>query len=307
MLTRAQIEQYHRDGFLVLKGMFQGRELEELRAAATRVQEEGVARKGKDHLYTDVPGVGNVYFRSERMWDRDPIFQAVTVKPELLECIGQCTGHPFLPVNDSFVCKLPGGNVPITWHQDPPYGSPTFEETFEVPNFDVDIYLDHSTKENGCVWGIPGHHLVGHIDLKRFSQEELFNNFGAVPMIMEPGDVLFHSLSAPHGSIGNKTQNIRRIFYVHYMAEEVLNNCYGTWKNHKRGYSPEGKTFCRNMLNVRKELGFDGIERAKVKWTDDGFVFTGQPSTPPRYWRTLIDAMSPDEKARKRALAPVAV
>ena len=69
----------------------------------------------------------------------------------------------------------------------------------------------------------------------------------------------------------------------------------------------DGKTFSRNMLAVRKDAGFEGIEKSQVKWTDDGFVFTGQPTTPPRYWRTLIDQMSAEEIARKRNLAPVEV
>ena len=305
MLTQAQIDQYHRDGFLVLRGMFTGRELQELRAAAQRVQDEGAAKAGKDHLYSDVPGKGKVYFRSEKMWDRDPIFQAVTVKPELLECIGQCTGHPFLPINDSFVCKLPGGNVPIPWHQDPPYG--TMKETFEVPNFDVDIYLDDSTIENGCVWGIPGHHLVGHVDMKGFSEDELFSKCGAVPMLMAPGDVLFHSLSAPHGSRGNLTQTTRRIFYIHYMAKEVLEHCYASWANHKRGYTQAGFDFTKELLAARTKLGFDSIDRAQIKLTDEGFVFTGKPGTPPRYWGELIAKMSADELARKRGLAPALV
>ncbi len=306
MLTQQQVDQFHREGFLILRGMFAGKELELLRAAATRVQEEGVANLGADHLYTNIPGKGKVYFRSERMWERDPIFQAVTVKPELLECIGQCVGHPFLPINDSFVCKLPEGNVPITWHQDPPYGSTKQEyaSTFEVPNFDVDIYLDDSTIENGCVWGIPGHHLVGHIDLKRFTEDELFSKFGAVPMLMAPGDVLFHSLSAPHGSRGNLTKTMRRIFYVHYMAREVLEYCYPGWGK-KSGFTESGMAFAGNMLNVRKSFGFEGIENSKVIFTPEGYAFTGQPGTPPRHWGALLAAMSDEEKARKRMLESV--
>lgn len=173
-------------------------ELGLLREAADDVQAQGMAREGRDHIYYDDPA--KTYFRSEKMWDRNPIFQAITVNPDLLLPIGQCTGHPFLPMNDSYVCKIPRGNVPIPWHQDPPCGEPVCtEETYGAPNFDVDIYLDRSTVENGCVWGIPGHHLVGHIDLKSFSQEQLFSDFGAVPMEMKAGDVLFHCCSAPHG------------------------------------------------------------------------------------------------------------
>jgi ectoine hydroxylase-related dioxygenase (phytanoyl-CoA dioxygenase family) len=302
VLTQKQINQFHEDGFLILRGMFGGAELRDLQAAAQRVQEEGVAQRGEHHLYREIPGKGKVYFRSERMWDRDPIFRTVTVKPDLLEAIGQCVGHPFLPINDSFVCKIPGGNVPIEWHQDPPYGNDKYSETFEEPNFDVDIYLDHSTKENGCVWGIPGHHLVGHVDLKRFTQEELFTKFGAVPMIMEPGDVLFHSLSAPHGSIGNTTQSIRRIFYVHYMSRRVLDNCYPGWSA-KRGFTEAGFALVKQMLADRKQMGLPTIDTAKVKLTPEGLEFTGSPTTPPKHWGALIRAMSEEEKTRKRALA----
>lgn len=300
MLTQQQIDRFHTDGFLILRGVFGGSELSELQAAARRVQEEGTAGKGEHHLYRDVPGKGKVYFRSEKMWDRDPIFRAVTVKPALLESIGQCVGHPFLPINDSFVCKLPGGNVPIEWHQDPPYGN--YLETYDEPNFDVDIYLDHSTKENGCVWGIPAHHLVGHVELSRFTQEELFTKFGAVPMLMEPGDVLFHSLSAPHGSIGNTTQSIRRIFYVHYMSQNVLAKCYPGWSN-KRGYTEAGKAFVKEMLADRKRMGLETIENGRVNLTPDGFVFSGSPTTPPKHWGALIREMPEEEKLRKRALA----
>ncbi|MDP6052713.1 MAG: hypothetical protein QF879_10230 [Candidatus Latescibacteria bacterium] len=53
------------------------------------------------------------------MWDRNPVFKAVTVKPELLTAIGQCVGHPFLPINDSFVTKMPNGDVPINFFPTP--------------------------------------------------------------------------------------------------------------------------------------------------------------------------------------------
>ena len=56
MLSADQIAQYHRDGFLVLRGMFAGRELDLLRAAADRVQAEAEARQGKAHCYQDIPG-----------------------------------------------------------------------------------------------------------------------------------------------------------------------------------------------------------------------------------------------------------
>ena len=228
MLVQEQIDRFHRDGFLVIPQLFSGKELELLRQAAQRVQQEGGARLGSGHLYhTDGDGA-QVYFRSERMWDRDPIFRAVTVNPDLLSAVGQCIGHSFFPFNNAFVCKLPNGNVPVLWHQDPPYWSkppltPKYtsvwelESTFEIPNFVADIYLDHSTVDNGCVWGLPEHHLVGHVQLTRLNEDRLFESHGTIALEMEPGDVLFHALSAPHGSRGNLKETTRRVVYLQYV------------------------------------------------------------------------------------------
>ena len=304
MLTAQQIAQFHRDGFLIIRNVFSGGELDVLRAAADRVEAEGVAGLCIQHLYREVAGK-RTYWRSEKMWDRDPIFQAVTVKPALLEAIGQCTGHPFLPINDSFVCKSPFSNVPVEWHQDPPYriSQNPSKETLAAPNFDTDIYLDDSTIENGCVWGIPAHHLVGHVDMAKLSQEELFSDFGAVPLECKPGDVVFHCLSAPHGSIGNLTPGKRRILYVHYMSRPVLEQSYTRWINDKKGFKDgAGIAYAKQMLEMRKNLGLEDLESAHLKWSQDGIEFVGQPSTPPLYWGTLAAQMSAAEIAAKKSL-----
>ena len=86
-------------------------------------------------------------------------------------------------------------------------------------------YIDHSTKDNGCLWGIPNHHLVGHVEINNFTEEQLFNH-PTIAYEMEPGDVSFHSLSAPHGSKVNKTNDFRRTFYLHYLNKIVYEECY---------------------------------------------------------------------------------
>src|SRR5437879_4971813 len=83
---------------------------------------------------------------------------------------------------DTLVVKLPFSGAEVKWHQDPPYRNPDRESTFAVPNFTTDIYLDHSGPGNGCVYAIPGHHLVGHVDPSTCSTDELFAR--AVPLEM---------------------------------------------------------------------------------------------------------------------------
>jgi hypothetical protein len=76
MLTTSQIATFHRTGFLKIPGLFSGRELADLRAAAERVEAEGLAEAGTDHLYRSQADGSGCYFRSEKMWQRDIAFRA---------------------------------------------------------------------------------------------------------------------------------------------------------------------------------------------------------------------------------------
>ena len=310
MLSQEQVDTFHMDGFLVLRGFFAGEELRLLQEESKKVENQGIElsqtlsideqkhQSVDDHVFRKVDGEMR-YFRSEKMWDRHPIFKAVTVKPELLQAIGQCTGAPFAPGNDSFVCKTPRSMVPIPWHQDPPYWDPSRELTFETPNFDVDIYLQRSTIENGCVYGIPGHHLVGHVDMKEKTEDELFNDHGAVPIEMQPGDVLFHCLSAPHGSRGNPTGDTRSIFYVHYASKDVSEDGYPGWGDYKHKVNGMAE-----MSKIRESMGFNVAqsEDHELQFSDRGVEYLGKINTPPKYWGTLISEMSEREIEQKKSL-----
>lgn len=299
MLSQQQIDFFHANGHLIMRGLLHGHELAELTAAADRVQAEGVARQGDlaDHRYAPGPDGAEVYWRSENIWARDPIFRAVTVNPDLLENIGQCVGQAFYPWNDSLVVKLPFSGAEVPWHQDPPYRNPDRETTYPVPNFTTDIYLDHSGPGNGCVYAIPGRHLVGHVDLTRATQEQLYAECGAVPLEMEAGDVLFHCLSTPHGSGPNRSAAQRRIFYIHYLAEEVYQDGYSheTWAAEKPGWNPARREALARMVGTRRAAGLsDPLARGTLRLGEEGVEFTGEPKTPRAHWAALARKIPED-------------
>ena len=303
MLTQEQIDFFHTNGYLIMQGVYQGEELRLLTDAVNATQARGEAREGENHLYAKGPSGEDVYWRSEQMWQREPIFQAVTVKPDLLENIGQCVGQAFYPWNDSLVVKLAHQGAAVPWHQDPPYGELQREWSFPIPNFTTDIYLDHSGPDNGCVWAIPGRHLVGHVDLPSRTQEELFTACGAQPLEMEAGDVLFHCLSTPHGSRPNLSAVQRRIFYIHYLAEEVFWDGYGKtgadWVKGKPGWGETRTSRIEEMIAARKTFGWEDFEQTgTLSWGDGGFTFTANPTTPSAYWGELQSQMSSSEQAR---------
>jgi ectoine hydroxylase-related dioxygenase (phytanoyl-CoA dioxygenase family) len=305
MLNRQQLDQFHRDGLLVLRGVFGDDELGALWQAADQVQQEALAGMGTGHSYRQVDG-HQQYFRTDGvLWQQYAAFRMATVHPSLLAAVGQCLGHPFMPINDSLVVKLPHSGVAIPWHQDPPYEGPDgLPATFGVPNFTCDIYLDAATIDNGCVYALPGAHLVGHVELERVDQQELFSRADAVPLEMAPGDVLLHAISAPHGSKANDSDTLRRVFYVHYMANEVLETLYPAWVGTKRGFAPGDIRKVAAMIDERVGAGLPGPDPAHVELTSDGLVIAGDPVTPPRYWQALIAEQAPDQvQATKTLLA----
>ena len=133
--------------------------------------------------------------------------------PPLLQAISQVVcGDHFVSSNHSTVFKVPYRGYPVPWHQDP-------VSVKRFPVFEVDIYLDEATTENGCLYVIPGSHLAGYHagpDIVRSWTMGLEETApGAIAIETKPGDVVFHSTAVLHGSFWNRSDSLRRTIYFH--------------------------------------------------------------------------------------------
>jgi ectoine hydroxylase-related dioxygenase (phytanoyl-CoA dioxygenase family) len=311
VLTQDQIDAFHQDGVLIIRRLLDDEHVAALQAAVDATTARGLAGDGPGHAYRTVEGEAR-YYRTDGVWEYDRAYRMAAMQPKILAVVGQLLGRPFMPINDSIVVKLPRSGVPVPWHQDPPYGGVDGRATtFKVPNFDIDIYLDRATIESGCLYAITGHHLVGHVELERFTENELFERPDAIALEMSPGDVLVHCSSAPHGSRANESDAPRRVVYFHYMAREVLETLLWDWALAKRAHTPHGLP----PTEAFQTSGFAwaGAMLAEAGTTDEigaqqvvlgaaGFEFIGQPVTPRDHWQVLIDRISPEEQATRRAL-----
>lgn len=307
MLDRSQLDFFLANGYLVMRGMFHGRELDELRAATDRVVAEGVAGSGSAHIHETTADGSRTYRRSEQMWKRDAIFRAVTVNPDLLAAVGQCIGREFFPWNDSLVVKMPRSGAAVPWHQDPPFGEADRLFT-PLPNFTSDIYLDHSDRGNGCVWAIPGHHLAGHVDIPA-DPEACFGHPLAVPIEMAPGDVLFHWITTPHGSRLNTSERMRRTFYVHYLCQEAFDDCYGhaAWAKYKPGWGAEVQAQVEAMVADRSRLGFTPAFGGGVVQGPLGLATNQLPTITGAAFRRAQAAIGIPELMRQKSLTATAL
>lgn len=257
MLSAAQIQSFHDNGFVHIPGLLPAETLAPLRRAADRLQADalarlaepdyldGVSRASRDwiehprdhYVYREKPGGTLGFHRVERMFEQDPVFRRLAVDSRLLQIVWQALERPFWPRGSSLVVKLPHEGAAVRWHQDIPYlywssGGHTSQgrpATHPVPNFTTDIYLEPSTRANGCLWALPGTHKNGTVDVDRLVAQHGFELPGAVPLEAAPGDVMLHHVAVVHGSPENRSTALRRTLYIHYMSDETVRDAYADW------------------------------------------------------------------------------
>lgn len=299
MLTQEQVQFFHDNGYLIMRGLLPESDLAAMRNAVERLQGDAIAKIGKpdyfknckhlskdwiehndDHyVYRQKPDGAYSFHRIERGYTQDPIFSQMAMSPRLLTPAWQVLGRPFWPRAGNVVIKLPQEGAEVRWHQDIPYlywssgghtskGRPT---THPIPNFNTDVYLDSSTKDNGGLWAIPGSHRNGTVDVDKMVAEEGWYLKGAVPLELEPGDVMFHHVALVHGSPENKSPTLRRTFYIHYLNDATVQDAYADWPDLKS--SIENQAFWSKAMSERQaSVGEETDGTLRFKVTPEGLM-----------------------------------
>jgi len=214
------------NGFLIIRGAVFGEELRRIQDAMLRLTEYGSAevRADSDFAY----GIGHksgakVLKRVEYVVDKSDEMKVLMGNPFILNTVEKLMGSDFIPTWDSMVLKLPGEGIIVPWHRDAGTG-----QVGDKPIFNVDFYLDEAD-ESTCVWVIPGSHLWSLEQTSAWLAEhreqdkatEDFRASGAVPALMQPGDVLLHNILILHGSPSNSSSNLRRVVYYEFRTAHV--------------------------------------------------------------------------------------
>ncbi len=226
-LTDAQLNDYRRDGFIMLPGLFEEAEVAAMKAELARIQ-----LIDTDHLVREkTGGVAKTIYRVHEADGptRSATFHAAARSPRLLEPARQLLEDQALYIHHT-KCNLKtaiDGSV-WQWHQD--YGSWQRDGIPAARLTTALIMLDEPTELNGCLYFIPGSHREGLleaefndatgyrfyvvpkprlIDLMRRSPEP-------VPIIGKPGTVVFFDCNIVHASGHNLSAHDRWQVYLVY-------------------------------------------------------------------------------------------
>lgn len=233
--------EYQRNGFLVVPALVEQDEVGELKDHAMDILEGRVRLEGME---PPEPGASMEELRRRltrvhMLHRRDPLSERFLLHPRILDVVEALVGPDVLALQTMLFFNGPGMGGQ-GWHQDSFYIT-----TYPDSLVGAWLALDRADEETGCLWVVPGsNHEPVYPDRERGSlihAEGVFEDLDTVekasdlddgvntlsrvaeryesslPVVVDPGDVVFFHSHLLHRSHPNRSrERWRRAFVSHY-------------------------------------------------------------------------------------------
>jgi ectoine hydroxylase-related dioxygenase (phytanoyl-CoA dioxygenase family) len=227
MLSQADLDRYHRDGFIVVPDVLSEAEVASLRAAADEFVERSRSVQTHSEVYDLEPGHSPASPKVRRIktpdrWDAR--FAAMVRHPGIVACLQALWGERIRFDTSKLNMKAGGFGSPVEWHQDWAFYPHTNDDLAAVG-----IMIDDIDLENGPLLVLPGTHrgpvydhhadgtFCGAIDPGKAGLDFA----DAVPCTGKSGSISIHHVRAVHGSAPNKSARARRLFLLQFRSADA--------------------------------------------------------------------------------------
>jgi hypothetical protein len=204
------VPQYHRDGYILIKGMLDPEETNLLSRAARedRVLDSKSYGKGD--------GEGGTIRLS--LWNHptDTIYGMIARSESIVGTAEKLLGDEVYHYHSKMIMKDAKVGGAWAWHQDYGYW---YQNGVLYPNLtSASIAVDPATRENGCLQVIRGSHHLGRIEhvltgdqagADQDQVNEILKRLERVYVEMDPGDALFFHANLLHRSDQNHSEHPR--------------------------------------------------------------------------------------------------
>ncbi len=234
VLTEAQIESYHRDGFLAPVDIFTEDE-----AAALRAELEAAEAKWPEAFEGSARNNAHLNIMC---------LDRIVHEPRLVQAMQDLLGPDLLNYGTVLFIKEPHDPGFVSWHQDGKYMG--LEPHVGITAW---VALSPATKESGCMAMIPGshHEIKDHEDtygetniLTRGQEVQDVDESKAVATELRPGQASFHSARVIHASQPNNSDDRRIGFVIQpYMPPSVEQVIVPTGAQLVSGEDPHGNFY----------------------------------------------------------------
>jgi len=235
-LTDDQINEYQRDGYIVIKNFCNRQEVDKLYATATG------DRSIQDHALDLNDLSGKKTKLSLWFTPGNDIFGYLTRSERMVHAVASLIGSdsPVCHFHSKLMQKEPRVGGAWEWHQDYGYW---YKNQFMYPDklISVMVALTKANKENGCLQVIKGSHKLGRVN-HGFSGEQVGadivmvdNALKTMELIyceLEPGDALIFHSNLLHRSEANLSPDARWSIISCYNAQSnpAYNETSVSWK-----------------------------------------------------------------------------
>lgn len=230
VLSREQVDFFHREGYLALPGLIDSTWIEKLKTALAILIDRSRELAESDGTFdledghsADSPRLRRIAYLD----DLDPLFWEFSRDSILPDVVADLVG-PDVTFRESLAnFKWADGGREVKWHQDIPF----YPHTNLTP-MQVLIALEDVTPENGPLQVIPRSHRgpifdhytpdgtwTGFIDESDYDSISLDT---AQPLTGPAGTVTIHHCATVHGSDRNDSPNGRPVLIVGYNAADAL-------------------------------------------------------------------------------------
>jgi ectoine hydroxylase-related dioxygenase (phytanoyl-CoA dioxygenase family) len=247
-LSEAQVTQFQRDGYLIVRSLFDREEADILRKTAKADE------AFKQHAYDLKDGEGGV--AKLVLWNKagEDLWGAVARMPRIVDAMEKMLGDEVYHYHSKMSIKEPRTGGAWAWHQDYGYW---YQNGCLFPDMaSVMIAVDPNTRENGCLQVLMGSHLMGRVEHGRYGDQtgadpertdQAMKVLELVYGEMEPGDALFFHCNTLHRSDQNRSPHPRWSLLC----------CYNTKHNnpYKASHHPFYEPLVRTSDGAIKEMG----------------------------------------------------
>jgi ectoine hydroxylase-related dioxygenase (phytanoyl-CoA dioxygenase family) len=238
-LTRAQVDAFYEQGFVLVKGVFTAGEMDEIDEAFERlhviseevskratVEKLSVEHAGSRFTYT---GPGGHVRHIAYCGNAEPVLLRYGRDARLMGIAGDLLGVSEMDhlINQAHY-KRPGSGIAFDWHQDS-----TNRKIDQGGFVDVDgrgsyvqmaLALDDATAENGPLEFIEGSNKLGHLGARVLEGVEESRR---VAPAIKRGDVVAFGPYTVHGSQANHSAKSRRVFINGFAYPGANRRSYG--------------------------------------------------------------------------------
>lgn len=234
-LSAQQAKAFARDGFVIQRGMANADLVKRLRETAQQQLDEHIApvEYEADVGYPGAPPSrdddgGRTIRRLHNAYARDDCFREWAGHSEVVGVLQDILAEKQVLLSQAhhncIMTKQPGFSSETNWHQDIRYWA------FDRPELvSVWLALGSETKDNGCLWLLPGSHRweleYNRFDDAKFLRKDLTENEPllktAVAAELQAGDVLFFHAKTFHAAGRNRAEQTKFSLVFTYHGPEV--------------------------------------------------------------------------------------